>query len=177
MGEPITFELGLQFLYSLSVQSLAVREDPAWFAAFLQMENSFVSWCKQNRVKVMITLRAVRPFGFSSPHWCKKNFIEAHMKFTNSTEIYLYINIFHIFVYKFFMISVTRDNKKCPHKIRVGYCARWFDYCPLRKACFLFLERLLLYLEPLLLWNLVLHELNFVRTGFWWEKYHHESQQ
>lgn len=43
MGQPSSFELGLEFPYSLSEQSLVVREDPALFAACLQIGNSFVS--------------------------------------------------------------------------------------------------------------------------------------
>lgn len=43
MGQPSSFELGLEFPYSLSEQSLVVREDPALFVACLQIGNSFVS--------------------------------------------------------------------------------------------------------------------------------------
>lgn len=56
----------------------------------------------------MIFLRDVQPFDFCGPHWSRKNFIEAHMKHTNTTE--MLINIY-IYIYKVFMISMTRDNK------------------------------------------------------------------
>lgn len=88
--------------------------------------NSFVSWCRQ---KVMIFLRDVQPFDFCGPRWRRKNFIEAHMKYTNTTEM-----LMNIYTYIKFLWFLWPEIIKLSHKIRAGYSARWFDSRPLRKA-------------------------------------------